>query len=301
MKQFAKPRNQARKAVSRVLALGVPRHGNSGDGRIHSVGTARTYEQSLTLAVEWDRANGGNGINSIDRDRAIAYLNVRATQVAQKTLDRDRQALQILPGLADLPRIHSTVRTSGHGSRGRAYTVAQIAMVAAAQEAPNRLSTEIAAAAGLRAHELLTLRPADEQPASAHRTWSTARFCGLSNVVRYTVVGKGGLVREVAMPVALSERLETLRLPAPRQVTDRSVHYEAHYDLRGGQPWSSSFSKASKRTLGWSTGAHGLRHTYAQTRLEQVFSRGYDYEEALEIVSQELGHFRPDITEVYLR
>ena len=27
----------------------------------------------------------------------------------------------------------------------------------------------------------------------------------------------------------------------------------------------------------------------------------YDYSEALEIVSQELGHFRPDITEVYLR
>ena len=28
---------------------------------------------------------------------------------------------------------------------------------------------------------------------------------------------------------------------------------------------------------------------------------GYEYREALEIVSQEMGHFRADITEVYLR
>jgi len=272
MKQFAKPRNQARKAVSRVLALGQPRHGNSGDGKIHSVGTARTYEQSLKLVVEWDRANGGNGINSIDRARAIAYLTDRAKQVTQKTLDRDRQALQILPGLTDLPRIKSAVRTSGHGDMGRAYTPEQIAMVAAAQEGPNRLATEIASAAGLRAHELFTLRPLHERPASSHRTWSADRFVGMRNVTRYTVVGKGGLVREVAIPAALVERLEEMRLPAPHQVTDRSVHYETRYDLRGGHAWSQSYSDAAKRVLGWSTGAHGIRHTYAQIRLRTIQS-----------------------------
>ena len=31
---------------------------------------------------------------------------------------------------------------------------------------------------GLRAHELLTLRPANERPASAHREWSSDRFPG---------------------------------------------------------------------------------------------------------------------------
>lgn len=301
MKQFAKPRNQARKAVSRVLALGQPRHGNTGDGKIHSVGTARNYEQALKLAVEWDRANGGDGIRSFDRARAVAYLNFRSTQVTQKTLDLDRLALQILPGLTDLPRIHSGVRTSGHGDRGRAYTPEQIAMVAAAQEGPNRLATEIAAAAGLRAHELFTLRPLHERRASAHRTWSADRFVGMRNVTRYTVVGKGGLIREVAIPVALVERLEKMRLPEPRQLTDRSVHYETHYDLRGGNAWSKSFCEAAKRALGWSTGAHGIRHTYAQRRLDTLQYLSYDYEEALEIVSQELGHFRADITEVYLR
>lgn len=64
---------------------------------------------------------------------------------------------------------------------------------------------------------------------------------------------------------------------------------------------SNSFSAASKRTLGWSHGAHGVRHTYAQTRMEELQQLGRIYQEALEIVSQELGHFRRDITEVYLR
>jgi integrase len=174
-------------------------------------------------------------------------------------------------------------------------------MVASAQQGPNRLATEIAAAAGLRAHELFTLRPLNERRASAHRTWSADRFVGMRNVTRYTVVGKGGLIREVAIPVALVERLEKMRLPEPRQITDRSVHYETRYDLRGGHAWSQSYSDAAIRVLGWSTGAHGIRHTYAQSRLDTIQSLSYDYEEALEIVSQELGHFRPNITEVYLR
>ena len=44
-----------------------------------------------------------------------------------------------------------------------------------------------------------------------------------------------------------------------------------------------------------------MRHEYAQERMETLQSMGYEYREALEVVSQEMGHFRPDITEVYLR
>ncbi|MDF5425801.1 site-specific integrase, partial [Vibrio parahaemolyticus] len=50
----------------------------------------------------------------------------------------------------------------------------------------------------------------------------------------------------------------------------------------------------------WSTGAHGLRHSYAQERMSEL-QKNMTYEKALEVVSQEMGHFRPDITEVYLR
>jgi len=84
-------------------------------------------------------------------------------------------------------------------------------------------------------------------------------------------------------------------------VMDRKILYEQHYDIGGGKKWADSFTKAAKRVLGWTEGAHGVRHSYAQGRMFTLQNMGLIYENALEIVSQEMGHFRPDITEVYLR
>jgi integrase len=301
MPSFAKPVRQAERAVRHRLALGQPRHGNANDGAIHSCGTARAYAQALKLAAEWDRANGGRGLAILDGPRALAYLTERAELVCQKTLDLDRQALAMLPAVGELPRVRSAIRSSGHGARGRAYTPEQVRLIAAAQGPRTALATEIAAAAGLRAHELFTLRPSAEQPPSGHRTWSPERFMGLEPLAHYTVVGKGGLIREVALPSAAAERLEASRLAAPREVEDRGIRYQQHYDVAGGNTWSSSFSQAAKRALGWSTGAHSLRHSYAQQRMDCLQGRGLTYTASLEIVSQEMGHFRGDITEVYLR
>ena len=117
----------------------------------------------------------------------------------------------------------------------------------------------------------------------------------------YVVTGKGGLRRAVMVPNALAERLEARRLEQGRVVTDRGIRYEARYDIGGGQAWSSAFSSASQRVLGWSTGAHGCRHSYAQVRMDELQGAGYRYQDALLVVSQEMGHFRSGITEVYLR
>ncbi|MFT7318300.1 MAG: hypothetical protein ACI8WF_002750, partial [Pseudoalteromonas distincta] len=43
------------------------------------------------------------------------------------------------------------------------------------------------------------------------------------------------------------------------------------------------------------------RHSYAQERMIELNALGFKYKTALETVSQEMGHFRPEITEVYLR
>ena len=117
----------------------------------------------------------------------------------------------------------------------------------------------------------------------------------------YTVEGKGGLCREVAIDRNLAEKLEERRLDAPRTVYDREIRYQQHYDLGAGKQWSDSFSKAAERELGWTQGAHGLRHEYAQERMSTLQGMGYEYRDAMEVVSQEMGHFRPDITECYLR
>ena len=300
MPSFRSPEKQASKAVTRVLSLTL-RHDTPKDGKIHSIGTARAYQQALTQVAHWLLEQGvREGLDSLKPAQAQAYLQERAETVGQKTLDLDRQALQVLPNIDKLARVHSELERPGLANQGRAYTAEQVRMVAEAQTARNALATEIAHAAGLRAHELYNLRPADERPPSTHRDWSATRFNGREGIL-YTVEGKGGLVREVLIPRELAERLEARRLDTPQRIIDRGVHYTTHYNLGAGKAWSQSFTTASERALGWSTGAQGLRHSYVPERMNELQERGMTYHAALGTVSQELGHFREDITEVYLR
>ena len=116
------------------------------------------------------------------------------------------------------------------------------------------------------------------------------------------VVGKGGLAREVMMSKHLSQQLEAKQLLDPVVTQDRRVNYAQRYDIGGGNALSSSFTKLSNKTLGFSTGLHGVRHSYAQMRLEQIqYEMKTPREVAREIVAQELGHFRGEIKKVYLR
>ena len=301
---FRKPAKQAAQAVRHVLALNTPRHDNRDDGQIHSVGTARSYQQALTRVAKWmQEKRNYKGLLQLTPEEAKAYLEARAAHVRQKTLDQERQALQTLPLIGKLERIKSDskLKPTRLATDSRAYTPEQVDVIAWAQTPRNSLATRIAYATGVRASELLTLRPVAERPASKHREWSPERFDGRDDLRRYTVEGKGGLIREVALPLHLAEQLEARRLQTPARVTDRGVHYTRHYDVGGGHAWSQSFSAASKLERGWSTGAHGLRHGYAQDRVGELQGSGHGHDSALETVSQELGHFRPDITKVYLR
>lgn len=292
------PQSQAKQAVVQKLALNTPRHGNNNDGKIHSLGTARAYTQALKGYAEFVRkTNGGSLFRAGTKpEMAINYLQDRAGEVSQKTLDLDRQAIQMHIG-QQLPVIKSCKET--HLSC-RSYTPEQVRTVAAAQTERNGLATEIAYRAGLRAHELLTLQRVEERSASIHRQWSAERFTGRDGE-RYTVKGKGGLVREVMIPRDLADRLEARKLAEPRKVTDRGIHYQQRYDINGGNRWSKSFSTTSKRTLGWSRGGHGLRHGYAQERMAELQRNGILYDKAKGTVAQEVGHFDKETTEVYLR
>ena len=91
------------------------------------------------------------------------------------------------------------------------------------------------------------------------------------------------------------------RLDEPVRVIDRGIFYLKHYELGFGQALSQSFTRASQKILGYSNGLHGLRHSYAQERMQTLLKHQTDYESAKRIVSQELGHFRPAITNCYLR
>lgn len=296
MAKFASPKTQAISVMKQVQGKVLP-----------SVGTVRDYEQALTHVATWCKAERFS-LRELTLEQALAYLDLRSEEVGQKTLDMNRQAIQMmfqhvthqLKHDERLPVIKSSLPQILHS---RAYTSDQVQCIVNAQYGLNALSTRIAYAAGLRAHELLTLLPLEEQVPSP-RPALPQKFLGMEDTVPYTVHGKGGLIREVRIPVELSIELEKYYSPPDSHAPyiDRGVHYAYSYALSGGSRWSSSFSHASKRALGWSHGAHGLRHSYAQRRMIELQVKHHLKRElSLEIVSQEMGHFRPSITETYLR
>ena len=296
MPRFRAPQAQAEHAVARKLALGTGRHDHRNDGRIHSLGTARGYGQALKGFADYLREHRLGDLPGATDQEARQDLAERSLQVGQKTRDLDRQAIQMHLGL----RLEVVRSDRESALSTRSYTPAQVERIASAQSEANGLATRLAYHAGLRAHELLTLRPAGERSASGHRQWSADRFAGREGV-RYTVVGKGGLVREVLLTRELAAAVEARRLEEPRLVVDRGVQYVQCYTIGGGRSWSQSFSSASRRELGFSNGGHGLRHSYVQERMDELQRRGMAYEQARATVAQEVGHFAGETTEAYLR
>lgn len=274
-------------------------------GVIDSVRTVDNYRNALERVTTKMQEYGIQGaLRELTPETATQYLEIRAIDVGQSQLNMERQAIQcmmqnVTHTLSPTDKLKVVSSKYEQILESRAYTVDQVQAIAGAQTERNALATEIAHSAGLRAHELHTLQRIEERAPSDRPALDT-KFDGREGV-SYTVQGKGGLVREVVLPVELAARLEDRRLDTPQTVTDRGIRYESRYDIAGGQRWSNSFSAAANRTLGWSEGAHGVRHSYAQERMQELQDQGVPYEKALETVSQEMGHFRPDITEVYLR
>lgn len=298
----AKPETQAAKAMQLVTQKKI----------VESCGTYRDYKTCLTAFTAYIKEHK---LDSVDLrhaglEEARIFLQAKAPEVQQKTLDQYRQAIQayfhakgtLKPG-ETIERFKAGVETR---LEHRAYRSSQVALVIEGMKTEGlKLSTELAYRCGLRAHELLTIRPLAEQPATVRRYGDgTLRALGTKFSGReglpYSVVGKGGLCREIRIPSDLAARLEATRLSEPVRVVDRGIRYEKLYDIPGGRSWSDRFSETAKEVLGRSTGAHGLRHSYAQERMREL-SEYCTYSTALETVSQEMGHFRPEITETYLR
>lgn len=297
MGRFANASKQAAAAVK-------PMQGSD----IKGLGTIRNFESSLKLVAEYTKEEKLGSLQDLTIEDATRYLELRALDVGNKTLDQDRHAIQAMFHFVTnklalnerLPIVRS--EDSNKQLTSRTYTIEQVKKISSHQDKGNSLATLLAESAGLRAHEILTINYPTEQPITPRFSNEPAlsKFCGRDGVI-YTVTGKGGLTREVMFSHELSQKLEMQRLEQPRNVVDREISYKQHYDISGGQKWSNSFSAASNRALGWSRGAHGLRHSYAQQRVLELQKQGLSPSEAKRTVSQELGHFRTSIIEVYLR
>lgn len=204
---------------------------------IRSVSTVRNYEQALTQVAHYCM-NQRMSLRELTPLTAVNYLEWRGEEVGQKTLDMERQAIQammqhITHNIDPNRRLPIVQSEYEQILNSRAYMPAQIEFIVEAQKERNAISTALAYSAGLRAHELLTLRPVNERAAD-YRPALDSKFEGREGAF-YPVQGKGGLIREILIPEHLAQRLEAMRLAESRDVIDRNIlHYEQHYNINGG-------------------------------------------------------------------
>ena len=121
MGYYAKPEKQAQRVISWGLALGFGRRNYKSPALIHSISTANSYRSALTTFCRWIQKNRLGNLIQVNVKTCSTFLEERAGQVGQKTLDRDRQAIQYLLGRTTrmkilLPRIKSTY-SGGHTSQ----------------------------------------------------------------------------------------------------------------------------------------------------------------------------------------
>jgi len=302
-----KHQRAAQRAINGIKAFGQPSHGNQGDGKIRSLGTARQYQQ-IYKQVSKFLAQEQTNLRSISIEQAERYLDERRHQIQDKQLANERQALKIhlwnvkQDKSIDLQRFKST--REAPSNEPRAYSQDQVKeIIKNCPTQREKVAVAISYSAGLRAHELLRIARVDERPV-VHRAaeFSKERFAGGREAwPTYTVKGKGGGEREIKIPPRLAQRLEETRLPEPRYIKDRGVSYEQRYDLPGGQDFSDKFTEVATKAIGFSNGHHGLRHTFAQERLRELKADGRCDDTARRIVTQELGHWSTTNLAYYLR
>ena len=291
----------ARKLVGKSLALGTSRHQVKAEKKrlICGVSTAHAHTRSLKSVADWMHANNGKHLPNLNEEDAFNYLTLRALTVGQSAVDLDRQAINFHLLYEDpIPFLASTVERR---LTNRAYTSAQIDLLIANATADMQFSIRVAADAGLRAMELITIATTDQLEESKRDAWSAERFLGRENDAVFIVRGKGGLYRQVRLSPMLAEQLMKRARPFPTTVSDRALNHKSFFDLTAGVNFSQQFSSLSKKVLGMSNGGHGLRHTFAQSRLRDLMCRGLSFEDALRVLSNELGHFSSNNTFAYLR
>ena len=289
---------RARHLVGRFLVLGVKKAdlGDAAPHIVRSLGTARAYQNCIANFLQFRDEGNSPADGPFLRAEMDDFLRLSSLTWQQPTLEQHRLALNKIFSV-ELPRYQAEVPTV---LSGREYYSNEVELIAGHQRSRNAISTQLGYAAGLRAFEFSRLYDIEVMDRS-NRPWRDDLFYGLTDVVICSCQGKGGLVRYVAIPEVLYDELDKRRFLVPTGVQNRKHSYLATFDIGNGQALSQSFTSASQRALGFSFGIHGLRHSYIQRRLAQIKAMGVTHRTALEICSQEVGHFRPEITLTYTR
>jgi integrase len=103
------------------------------------------------------------------------------------------------------------------------------------------------------------------------------------------------------VPFNLAFRLESIALQQPEILYIQGVRFVSYYFIPGGPFFSQWFGPWARTVTKTKMSFHSLRHSFAQQRLFKLAQLGFDHVTAMTIVSQEMGHFRPEITTTYMK
>lgn len=280
-----------------------------GKGKIiESCGSINAYEESLKIAAKYCNKELGCSLKEMTKEQVVDYLTIRKDKVKQKTLNKDRLGLEkilqhVTGKLGKKEKITFVISSIESTQTSRIYTDKQIDLICERLSERNELAVRIIAESGLRVSETLEIeKRQNREPTKRPNKIQVEKFKGThkENKVEYTIKGKGGLIRNFYVSKELSARMESKQLSEPKLYKSHGTNRFTNYDIGGGNALSKAFTTASQKALGWSRGIHGLRHSYVQNRIKDLVHH-VPYHEAKAIVSQEVGHFRPDITDTYLR
>jgi len=323
-KSKTKHDRRAERAINGLTAFGTSSHLNKGDGKIRCFNTANQYEGIYRRFSEWMEKEGiSTPLNKATQEHVERYLEVRRHEIKDTNLANHRTALQIHlrnihPKIhakepIELARFKSTVGEPK--SAPRALNREQVKRcISGARTIQQKVAIAATYEGGLRTKELITLCPLHERPVT-HREedWLPAatsvsketlpeRFSGgREHWVRYSVIGKGKLPREVRLSPTTAKMVESLRFEKSIGRKDRGIGYEQRYDLAAGQALSESFREICIKANGFTPGVHGLRHSFAQERLQELMADGRTESEAKAILTQETGHWSESNLKYYMR
>lgn len=299
MKSYS-PKIAAQLQVRPQVQHGLSRHQNPKLARITitSVLSERNHVNAATVFAKWLLKQKSKHLKNTTVTDAMQYLEIRSQTVRQKTLDLDRQMLNMHFKFPEkLNYFISKVLTV---EEDRAYSAEQTAFLMLRVPAKLALSIALCLDGGLRSMELVTLAPLEFLRVSP-RDWHLERFAGRASDVALSVCGKGGLKREVRISPQLFSQLQIYKRDYPIKANHCGAYLISYFDLLGGNPFCNQFSKTSRKLLGFSNGAHGLRYAFAQRRLLELIARGQTPDESLKILAQEMGHFSTSNTLTYLK
>jgi len=294
--------NSRHEDKNKLRADGVKTHNQMAKSTgIYSFGTSNTY-----VSIWKELAQGSKNLKDIENISSRMVKSYLQRKVNDKNLNKYSSFTKICSAVTKLETaLNQYAKTEGKDNKydfqntidkvrrfashkldktdgnGRGFSDSK-AVVEGIKNDDHKMVAQFQNETGCRISESAVIRE------SQFRGLGKDPYTG-ENIGVVNVLGKGGKEREVYLNVDTYNKLA-------QKVDENGGLFKV------GKTSYTNSVKASAYSVGQIyTGTHDFRHAWVQDRFREVQELGYSDEQTLASVSEEIGHVRPDITEVYLK